>query len=139
MPLRLVFTIALKNNRMQQRITYLFVIVSMAFGLCAFTHPPEHPKIYKGIASFYANKFNGRKTSCGEKFCNDSLTAAHKSLPFGTLVKVTNLKNDSVVYVRINDRLPQSSKRSIDLTHCAAKQLNFVRAGLAKVSIEVMN
>lgn len=122
---------------MQHRLTYLLTIVSIFIGLCAFT-PPEHPKVYKGIASFYANKFNGRKTSCGEKFCNDSLTAAHKSLPFGTLVKVTNLKNDLVVFVRINDRLPQSSKRSIDLTKSAAKQLNFVHAGLAKVSIEVV-
>lgn len=123
---------------MKQRFTYLLILFSIVAGLSAFTHPPEQPKIYKGIASFYANKFNGRKTSCGEKFCNDSLTAAHKYLPFGTLVKVTNLKNDSVVYVRINDRLPKSSKRSIDLTRSAAKQLNFVRAGLAKVSIEVV-
>ncbi|PBQ32358.1 septal ring lytic transglycosylase RlpA family lipoprotein [Sphingobacteriaceae bacterium] len=91
-----------------------------------------------GIASYYAKKFEGRKCSCGEKFRNDSLTAAHKTLPFGTKVKVTNLKNDSVVIVRINDRLPKKSKRIIDLTRRAAKQLNFVKAGLTKVSIEVL-
>ncbi len=91
-----------------------------------------------GIASYYAKKFEGRKCSCGEKFRHDSLTAAHKTLPFGTRVKVTNLKNDSIVIVRINDRLPKKSKRIIDLTKRAAKQLNFVKAGLTKVKLEVL-
>lgn len=93
----------------------------------------------KGMASFYAEKFNGRKTSSGEKFSNDSLTAAHKKFKFGTYVLVRNLKNDSTIIVKINDRLPQSSKRSIDLTTRAAKQLNFIRAGLAKVEITVLD
>ena len=91
-----------------------------------------------GTASFYHNKFNGRKTTSGERFSNDSLTAAHKTLPLGTFVMVTNLKNDSVVYVKINDRLPYKSKRSIDLSVKAAKQLNFIKAGLTKVRIEVL-
>lgn len=91
-----------------------------------------------GIASFYAKKFEGRRCSSGEIFHNDSLTAAHKSLAFGTLVKVTNLKNDSVVTVKINDRLPKKSKRKIDLTRRAAKQLNFIPAGLTKVRIEIV-
>jgi len=92
-----------------------------------------------GTASFYAKKFNGRKTSSGEKFNNDSLTAAHKKLKFGTYVLVRNLKNDSTVIVKINDRLPQKSKRSIDLTLRAAKQLNFVKSGLTKVEITVLD
>lgn len=92
-----------------------------------------------GTASFYAKKFNGRKTSSGERFSNDSLTAAHKKIKFGTYVLVRNLKNDSTVIVKINDRLPQSSKRSIDLTLRAAKQLNFVRAGLTKVEITILD
>lgn len=92
-----------------------------------------------GLASYYAEKFNGRKTSSGEKFSNDSLTAAHKKFKFGTYVLVRNLKNDSTIIVKINDRLPQSSKRSIDLTSRAAKHLNFMRAGLAKVEITVLN
>lgn len=90
-----------------------------------------------GIASFYAKKFEGRKCSSGEVFRNDRLTAAHKTLPFGTRVKVTNLSNDSVVIVTINDRLPKRSKRKIDLTRKAAKQLNFIPKGLTKVKIEV--
>jgi rare lipoprotein A len=92
-----------------------------------------------GTASFYANKFNGRKTSSGEKFNNDSLTAAHKKLKFGTYVLVRNLKNDSTVVVKINDRLPQKSKRTIDLTTKAAKQLNFIKSGLTKVEITVLD
>lgn len=92
-----------------------------------------------GIASFYANKFNGRKTSSGEIFYNDKLTAAHKSLKLGTYVHVRNLKNDSTVIVKINDRLPQQSKRSIDLSYKAAQQLNFIKNGLTKVEITVLD
>lgn len=92
-----------------------------------------------GIASFYASKFNGRKTTSGQKFHNDSLTAAHKSLKFGTKVQVRNLRNDSVVVVTITDRLPKHSKRTIDLTQRAARQLNFIRSGLAKVEITVLD
>jgi rare lipoprotein A len=92
-----------------------------------------------GTASFYAQKFNGRKTSSGERFSNDSLTAAHKKLKFGTYVMVRNLKNDSTVIVKINDRLPQQSKRTIDLTLRAAKQLNFIKSGLTKVEITVLD
>lgn len=89
-----------------------------------------------GIASWYGHKWNGRMTASGEIFCPDSMTAAHKTLPFGTIVKVTNLSNDSVVYVRITDRLPKSSKRSIDLAPVAAKRLNFYSKGLQKVAME---
>jgi rare lipoprotein A len=92
-----------------------------------------------GIASFYAKKFNGRKTSSGEIFNNDKLTAAHKNLKLGTYVKVRNLKNDSSVIVKINDRLPQRSKRSIDLSYKAAEKLNFIKNGLTKVEISVLD
>lgn len=92
-----------------------------------------------GVASFYAKKFEGRRCSSGQIFRNDSLTGAHKTYKFGTLVKLTNLKNDSVVIVRINDRLPKKSKRTIDVTLRAAKQLNFLKNGLVKVKIEMLN
>lgn len=95
-------------------------------------------ELEKGTASYYANSFNGQRTSSGETFSNDSLTAAHKSLPFGTIVKVTNIKNDSIILLRINDRMPQSNRRAIDVTLNAAKKLNFVREGLANVTIEVI-
>lgn len=91
-----------------------------------------------GIASYYARAFEGRRCSNGQLFRHDNLTAAHKTLKFGTLVKVTNLKNDSFVIVRVTDRLPKYSTRSIDLTRRAAKQLNFIPQGLAKVKIEIV-
>jgi rare lipoprotein A len=66
------------------------------------------------------------------------MTAAHKTLPFGTIVKVTNVSNDSVIYVRITDRLPKKSSRSIDLTPVAAKKLGFYSKGLQKVRMEAV-
>lgn len=95
-------------------------------------------RLQTGIASYYAGAFEGRKCSSGKIFRHDSLTAAHKTLKFGTRVKVTNLKNDSSVIVTINDRLPKNSKRCIDLTRRAAKQLNFVQQGLTKVKLELI-
>jgi|GEM_PF-413943 len=89
-----------------------------------------------GQATWYGKVFEGRLTSSGERFCPDSMTAAHKNLPFGTLVKVTNLKNDSVVIVKITDRLPQNSPRCIDLTSGAAIRLNFLRLGVTNVKLE---
>ncbi len=89
-----------------------------------------------GIASWYGHKWKGRMTASGERFHPDSMTAAHKTLPFGTIVEVRNLKNDSVVHVVITDRLPKSSTRSIDLSPAAAKRLNFYNAGLTKVTIK---
>jgi rare lipoprotein A len=90
------------------------------------------------MASYYAKKFEGRKCSSGERFRNDSLTAAHKNLPLGTKLKVINLNNDSSVVVRINDRLPKKSKRCIDLTQRAARQLNFIESGVTKVKFEIL-
>jgi rare lipoprotein A len=91
-----------------------------------------------GMASFYHNKFEGRRTSSGEVFHQAEMTCAHKTLPFGTRIKVTNLDNDSTVVVKVNDRLPKHSRRSVDLTRSAAKKLNFIPKGLTKVQIEVL-
>lgn len=106
----------------------------LCFSIFAFSYKTEYSTT--GKASYYANRFEGRKTSSGEIFKHTLLTAAHKSLKFGTYVKVTNLKNDSIVIVKINDRLPQKSSRLIDLTLKAAKQLNFIKSGLTDVKIE---
>lgn len=95
-------------------------------------------EVEKGIASYYGQNYTGRLTASGERFHRDSLFAAHKTLKFGTLVRVTNLKNDSVRYVKINDRLPKSSKRIIDLSYGAAKEMNFIKAGITTVTIEVV-
>jgi rare lipoprotein A len=79
---------------------------------------------------------NGHKTSSGEVFQNSGFTAAHKTLPLGSYVRVTNLKNDSTVVLKVNDRLSKSSSRLIDVTLAAAKKLNFVRNGITTVTVE---
>ncbi|MCL6261659.1 septal ring lytic transglycosylase RlpA family protein [Aquiflexum sp. TKW24L] len=94
-------------------------------------------KIQEGIASYYGRKFHLKRTANGETFDMERMTAAHKNLPFGTMLKVTNLKNDKVVWVRVNDRLPQNSKRIIDLSRAAATEIGMINDGLAKVKIEV--
>jgi rare lipoprotein A len=88
-------------------------------------------------ATFYSNKFEGNKCANGTVFRQSGFTAAHCDLKFGTKVKVTNLKNDSSVLVVITDRLPRKAKCRIDLTLAAAKKLNFINAGWAKVKIEI--
>ncbi|MCH4830101.1 septal ring lytic transglycosylase RlpA family protein [Flavobacterium columnare] len=82
-------------------------------------------KLYKskGHASYYANRFNGRRTASGERFYNHKLTAAHRKLPFGTRVRVTNLKNGRKIIVKINDRGPHIRNREIDLSHKAFHHL----------------
>jgi len=91
-----------------------------------------------GIASYYADKFEGRSTSNGEIYSHQELTAAHRSLPFGTKVKVTNLGNGKSVVVRINDRGPFVDGRIIDLSKSAAEQIDMIRTGTAKVEIEII-
>ena len=92
----------------------------------------------EGIASYYADKFAGRKTASGAIYKHNKLTAAHKTLPFGATVKVTNLNNKKMVTVVINDRGPFVQGRIIDLSKSAAKKLDFVHEGLVKVRIKVM-
>ncbi len=93
---------------------------------------------YLGKASFYAKMFHGRTTSCGEKFSNNDFTAAHRSLPFNTMLEVTNLSNRKTITVRINDRGPYKTGRILDLTYAAANFLGFTHTGVAKVRIRVV-
>jgi rare lipoprotein A len=88
-----------------------------------------------GNASYYSNKFHGRRTSSGQVYHKDSLYAAHKSLKFGTVLRVTNMANDSVIYVKVIDRMGRSP-HVIDLSYAGAKRLNFLGKGIAKVKIE---
>jgi rare lipoprotein A len=92
-----------------------------------------------GKASFYADKFEGAPTASGEKYRHGKLTGAHKTLPFGTKVKVTNLANNQTVEVVINDRGPWVENRIIDLSKSAAEKLGFVNQGLADVKLEVVD
>lgn len=97
----------------------------------------EKLKIQEGIASYYGKRFHLRKTANGEIFNMEEMTAAHKNLPFGTMLKVTNIKNGRSVWVRINDRLPQTSKRIIDLSKGAAMELEMIRDGIVPIKLEV--
>ena len=96
-------------------------------------------QVQTGKASFYADKFDGSPTASGEKYRHNRLTAAHKSLPFGTKVRVTNLANNQTVDVIINDRGPYVDGRIIDLSKAAAEKLGFVNQGLADVKVEVID
>jgi rare lipoprotein A len=90
----------------------------------------------KGVASYYADRFHGRKTASGARYDKGALTAAHKTLPLGTKVRVTNLNNGESIDVEINDRGPFVKGRVIDLSRRAAKELDL--GGLAKVELEVI-
>ena len=87
-------------------------------------------------ASWYGPGFHGRKTANGEVYDQNSFTAAHKSLKFGTLLKITNLKNNKSVVIRINDRGPYINGRDLDLSKAAASELGMVRKGVAKLKVE---
>ena len=91
-----------------------------------------------GVASFYGRKFHGRRTASGERFDMNAMTAAHRTLPFGTRVKVTNPRNGKSVTVRINDRGPFSKGRTIDLSRAAAEQLGMVNRGHGEVVLELL-
>ncbi|MEZ5840650.1 MAG: septal ring lytic transglycosylase RlpA family protein [Hyphomicrobiales bacterium] len=93
----------------------------------------------EGRASFYASKFHGRRTASGETFNMHDMTAAHRSLPFGTQVRVTDMRSCRSVVVRINDRGPFVKGRVIDLSVAAADQLGFRRHGTTSVAIERLN
>jgi rare lipoprotein A len=92
-----------------------------------------------GVASYYGAKFHGRRTASGEKYSRHKLTAAHNTLPFGCMVKVTDVKTGKWVIVRINDRGPYHPKRIIDLSYEAARQMGMTKGkGIMKVKIRVV-
>jgi len=93
----------------------------------------------KDVASYYADKFHGRTTANGEKFNMYDMTAAHKTLPFGTRVRITNLENGRKVVVRINDRGPYIKGRTIDLSFAAARKLGMIQKGVVNVKIQKIN
>ena len=111
----------------------IFIFLSINMSLSALS-------LYKNdvTASFYAEKFHGKRTSNGEIFNMNDLTCAHKSLPFNTILKVTNLSNGKTVQVRVNDRGPFVAGREIDLSKAAAKKIGMINSGTAKVKIQIV-
>lgn len=95
-------------------------------------------KSISGTASWYGGKFHGRKTANGERYNQNGLTAAHKTLPFGTKVRVTNRNNGKSVVVRINDRGPYVGKRVIDLSRGAAQAVGLTASGVAPVKLDIL-
>ncbi|MDZ4182315.1 MAG: septal ring lytic transglycosylase RlpA family protein [Candidatus Cloacimonadaceae bacterium] len=100
--------------------------------------PPEAPPGQRMVASYYYGKFHGRKTASGERFNQYALTCAHKSLPFQTILKVTNPKNGKSVIVRVNDRGPFIRGRDIDLSYAAAEEIGMLRAGVLPVEVQIL-
>ncbi len=109
---------------------------------CAHAHPTVGPppvgEVLHGKATWYGGELQGSMTASGERFDQDELTAAHKTLPLGARVRVTNLANDLAVEVRINDRGPYGKGRIIDLSRAAARKLKMIEAGVADVEIRVI-
>ena len=96
-------------------------------------------RVFYGQASYYSNKFNGRRTANGEIFSQQKLTCACNVLPLGTWIKVTNLKNGKSVVVKINDRIHPRMKRITDLSRAAAARLGYIDRGLTRVKVELID
>ena len=155
----------MKHEKHFFSLSFVAILITIALSTSqAGTHPSESIKQYnplynsaeatlpsgalsikalypvtEGKASFYANQFHGRKTANGETFNMANLTAAHPSLPFGTFVRVTNLRNGKDVIVRINDRGPFIKGRIIDLSKSAAKEIGIINSGTARVKLEALS
>jgi rare lipoprotein A len=133
--LALLFTMSFHVLHAQETIDTVAAIVNQK--------PEKNTKakigdVYYGVASFYGNKFIGKKTASGEIFSQEKYTAACNTLPLGTWIKVTNVKNKKSVVVKTNDRLHPKMKRIVDLTMVAARELGYIGKGLAKVKVEVI-
>jgi len=116
----------------------IILIILLSAG-CAFNKNNGNVKIQKGLASWYGPKFHGKMTASGERYNMNKLTAAHRTIPFGTRVKVTHLKTKRSVVVRINDRGPFVKGRIIDLSRKAAKKIGLIEEGVARVIIEILD
>lgn len=114
------------------------LLMGMLFGVQALNAQGKEKVAKDGIASYYHPKFNGRKTATGDVFQNTRFTAASNQLRLNTYIKVTNLKNGRVVYVKVNDRMAPSNKRLLDMTEAAADALDYREQGLAHVKLEVV-
>jgi len=117
----------------------IFLLITLfAFSFPGFAETQDIPMLFYGEASWYGEQFQGKQTASGEIYDMNSLSAAHKSLPFGTRVRVTNLENNKEVVVRVNDRGPFTPGRVLDLSLAAAKLLGFAEQGTAKVEARVV-
>lgn len=129
------------NRSLPSALPVLATLVSLSVGWAAVSSAKAHkaPAVDEfGTASWYGPRFHGKKTANGEVFNQNKLTAAHRTLPLGTTVEVTNVTNGKSVEVKINDRGPYVTGRVIDLSRAAAIRLGMKDAGVARVQIEVL-
>lgn len=134
------------NRTMSSRPVLLLILLLGLTPACAATRPATVPVAeerlafeQEGLASYYGKEHHGRRTASGAVFDAGRLTAAHRTLPFGTLVRVTNLDNGRHVVVTVTDRGPFRRERVIDVSRRAAKDLGFLRAGTARVRLEAVS
>ena len=141
----------MRSRSWPYRWSTIVLLVVSASGCASRTAPPRSPapagaarvlEAREGLASYYADRFDGQTTASGSVFDNDSLVAAHPSYPFGSVVRVTNLQNQRSVDVRIVDRGPAPAIRErgviIDVSRAAAQRLDFITAGRTRVRVEVL-
>jgi rare lipoprotein A len=114
------------------------LLIAGCAGRGASTNPAAQSVFQTGIASYYHSSLHGNTTANGEVYDENELTAAHRSLPFGTEIRVRNLENGKSVRLRVNDRGPFVSGRIVDVSYRAAQILDFVRQGLVDVTIEIV-
>jgi rare lipoprotein A len=132
----------ISKNRLLTACLALFLLQPahlLAQQQAATTQPgPKVHRVFYGMASFYSNKFNGRKTASGEIFSQGKMTCACNVLPLGTWIKVTNMRNGRSVVLKTNDRIHPKVKRLVDLTRTAAEKLGYISGGLTRVKVEVI-
>ncbi|PWD98339.1 septal ring lytic transglycosylase RlpA family protein [Marinilabilia rubra] len=114
----------------------LTIMLLLVMALVLFFQDGEPPYTETGAASYYASSLEGNLTSGGEIYKQDSLTAAHRTLPFGTFLKVENIENGNTVVVKVNDRGPYADDRILDLSRAAFKQIAPLSVGVIEVRIE---
>ena len=130
---------AVSETSKKELLTVFFIMGCILFCACA-TAPLRQKSGSRqvGTASWYGRQYHGRKTASGEIFNMNDMTAAHPTLPFGTMVRVTNLRNGLSIVVRINDRGPFLKSRIIDLSYAAAKEVRMIQRGIVKVEVLVL-
>lgn len=124
---------------MTSRFTVRYFFIAFAFFLVTGCTASRGSIVDSGVASWYGPGFHGQATANGETYNQNELTAAHRTLPFNTIVRVVNLDNGKSVTVRINDRGPYANNRVIDLSYAAAREIDMVNAGLARVRLHLVS
>jgi peptidoglycan lytic transglycosylase len=131
------------NNKMIKRFLACLAILLLT-STCSNNQSPKEPsssssQVFVGLASFYSGNLKGKETASGSSYDPTEMTAAHRTLPFGTKVLVTNLDNNKSVVVTISDRGPEEKDRIIDVSFAAAQALEMLSAGIVKVRVEVIS